>query len=193
MTITSPLRTLAATLLALFAFATLPAAAQDVPKEKQTALGKYLTAKEAYDTVKAERAKVLFIDVRTSAELMFVGSTDEIDAHVPFAEMTPVWDEKSARFHMGPNANFVAQIEAAAAAKGLNKSDKVVLMCRSGERSARAVNALAAAGFTNAYSQIEGFEGDMSKEGRRSVNGWKNAGLPWGYKLDKAKPVAVAR
>ena len=25
------------------------------------------------------------------------------------------------------------------------------------------------------------------KAGQRAVNGWKNAGLPWSYKLDKAK------
>jgi ParB family chromosome partitioning protein len=34
-------------------------------------------------------------------------------------------------------------------------------------------------------------KGDMAKEGpkagQRAVNGWKNAGLPWSYKLDKAK------
>lgn len=33
----------------------------------------------------------------------------------------------------------------------------------------------------------DGFEGDMSKEGRRTVNGWKNANLPWGYSLDQAR------
>lgn len=29
----------------------------------------------------------------------------------------------------------------------------------------------------------------MSADGRRNVNGWKNAGLPWTYKMDKAKVV----
>ncbi|MBK7659957.1 MAG: hypothetical protein IPJ28_12760 [Betaproteobacteria bacterium] len=29
--------------------------------------------------------------------------------------------------------------------------------------------------------------GDMSKAGRREVNGWKNADLPWSYKLTKEK------
>jgi hypothetical protein len=27
----------------------------------------------------------------------------------------------------------------------------------------------------------------MNKDGRRSVDGWKNAGLPWIYKLDREK------
>jgi hypothetical protein len=42
-------------------------------------------------------------------------------------------------------------------------------------------------GFTKVYSVIDGFEGDMSPEGRRDASGWRKAGLPRGYKLDKAK------
>ena len=48
-------------------------------------------------------------------------------------------------------------------------------------------NRLAEDGFTQVWSVVDGFEGDMSKDGRRSVNGWKNAGLPWSYKLEKAR------
>lgn len=169
-----------------------PALCQEIPKSKQTALGKYIDARQTFDLVNKDRSKVLFVDVRTSAELMFVGMTQEVDAHVPFTEMLPEWDAKAERYRMAPNASFVQQIEAQLAKKGLTKTDAVVLMCRSGERSARAVNALAAAGFTNAYSQIEGFEGDLSKDGQRTINGWKNAGLPWDYKLDKAKLAASA-
>lgn len=167
-----------------------PALCQEIPKSKQTALGKYIDARQTFDLVNKDRSKVLFVDVRTSAELMFVGMTQEMDAHVPFMEMLPEWDAKAERYRMAPNASFVQQIEAQLAKKGLTKTDTVVLMCRSGERSARAVNALAAAGFTNAFSLIEGFEGDLSKDGQRTINGWKNAGLPWDYKLDKAKLAA---
>ena len=64
-------------------------------------------------------------------------------------------------------------------------------MCRSGDRSAAAANQLAEAGFTAVYSVVDGFEGDVAKDGPtaglRTVNGWKNKGLPWGYKLEKAK------
>ena len=74
--------------------------------------------------------------------------------------------------------------------KNLNKNDRVILVCRSGERSARAADVLAKAGFTQVYNVVEGFEGDYGKTGRRDVNGWKNAGLPWTYKLDKAKIAA---
>lgn len=165
------------------------AMALEVPKEKQTTLGKYLSAKEAHDLVTVERDKVLFVDVRTAAELMFVGMTNDIDAHVPFVDLPnpPVWDEKNGRFQLVPNPSFVSEVDALLTRKGLGKADRIIVMCRSGDRTVKAVNALAAAGYTNAWSVYEGFEGDLSPDGRRTVNGWKNAGLPWTYKLDKAK------
>ena len=77
------------------------------------------------------------------------------------------------------------------AAKGLSKNDTVILMCRSGDRSSKATNLLAELGYTKVYTVIDGFEGDVAKDGpqagQRVVNGWKNAGLPWTYKLDKDK------
>ena len=74
------------------------------------------------------------------------------------------------------------------AEKGLGKGDVVILICRSGDRSSRAINQqLADSGYTQVYSVVDGFEGDLSKDGRRSVNGWKNAGLPWAYRMDRSK------
>jgi rhodanese-related sulfurtransferase len=63
-------------------------------------------------------------------------------------------------------------------------------MCRSGGRSAAAVNLLAENGFTNAYTVCDGFEGDMLEKedsynnGKRVLNGWKNSGAPWTYDVD---------
>jgi hypothetical protein len=41
------------------------------------------------------------------------------------------------------------------------------------------------------YPVIDGFEGDPEAEGpmkgQRRVDGWRNAGLPWTTKLDRAK------
>ena len=65
-----------------------------------------------------------------------------------------------------------------------------MIMCRSGARSAVSVNKLAKAGFKNVYNITDGFEGDKLKvpgsynNGKRLVNGWKNSGAPWTYKLD---------
>ncbi len=171
------------------------AAADEVPKEKQTKLGLYLTPAKALEVVKTERAKTLFVDVRTRGEVQFVGMTQEVDGHVPFVEMNEFgeWDEANTRYKFDPNPVFSQSVEVLLKAKGLTKADRVIVMCRSGDRSARAVNLLADAGFTNVWNQVEGFEGDLSKEGQRSVNGWKNAGLPWSYKLDKTKVALPAK
>jgi hypothetical protein len=45
----------------------------NLPKAKQTALGLYVTAKEAYENWQAEPDKVKVIDVRTPEEFLFVG------------------------------------------------------------------------------------------------------------------------
>jgi rhodanese-related sulfurtransferase len=179
-------------LLSLFV-ATAAIAETIIPEQKRTVLAKYVSAKEAHDVVTARGGKVLFLDVRTLPELMFVGSTGEIDKQVPFVDFAhpAAWDDKNNRPQLVPNPSFVKDAEAALAAKGLDKTAEVLVMCRSGDRSARAVNALAGAGFTNVWSVYDGFEGDASSEGRRTVNGWKNANLPWSYKLDKAKITAA--
>lgn len=176
--------------LGLSAFA---AAAYDVPASKKTKLGLYMTVAEATAALKAERAKVLFIDVRGRAEVQFVGYTEEVDGVVPLVDMSQFgeWDDKAARFKLDANPVFSQTVEKMLAKRGLTKADKVIVMCRSGDRSAKAADALADAGFTQVYNQIEGFEGDLSAEGRRSVNGWKNANQPWTYKLSKAKVLPV--
>ena len=161
-----------------------------VPTVKQTKLGLYMTPKEAATLMASEGAKTLFVDVRTRSELQFVGWTSMIDANVPFVEVTEFWDwdEKNKRFKLDANPTFSQGIEAQLSRKGLKKGDRIILMCRSGDRSARAVNALVEAGYTNVWNQIEGFEGDAAKDtGQRTINGWKLAGLPWNYNLDKAK------
>jgi rhodanese-related sulfurtransferase len=75
--------------------------------------------------------------------------------------------------------------------KDLGPDSPIVLICRSGDRSAAAANLLAEAGFKKVYSVVDGYEGDVATEGpkagQRVVNGWKNAGLPWSYKLERAK------
>lgn len=90
---------------------------------------------------------------------------------------------------MEVNGDFAHQVGQRLAQKGLSKHDPVILLCRSGDRSARAADLLADLGYTRVYSLTEGFEGDQDATGRRSVNGWKNAGMPWSYRLDPAKVI----
>jgi len=150
-----------------------------------------MTPQQAEEYVQANPEKSLFVDIRSPEELMFLGSPDSIDAHVPyeFVDITQ-WNEMKSEYMMAVNKNFVADIGARVASKGLGKDDVIILMCRSGNRSAKAVNLLADAGYTRVYNLAEGYEGDKAKEGpdkgKRTVNGWKNAGLPWTYHLDKS-------
>ncbi len=165
-----------------------------LPEVKRSKLALYLTPQQAYDMVQQEGKKVLFLDIRTRAEAMYVGMTPLADALTPYVEHQEVmsdWDDKRSMYLLEPNPDFTKEVARRLADKGLSKQDKVILICRSGDRSAKAADILQLQGFTQVYSVAEGFEGDMGKEGtsagRRLVNGWKNTNLPWGYKLDKAK------
>ena len=174
---------------------TLPLAAQagdwsNLNKKKQTKLGLYMTAEEAYKHTMDNMDKTLFVDIRTPSELNYLGTVSVIDAHVPLVFMdTTAWNDKKHRYKRANNPNFVSEIDAALKKKGLGKDDTVILMCRSGSRSAKGANMLAEAGYTKVYNLVDGYEGDKAKEGpnkgQRTVNGWKNAGLPWTYSLDK--------
>jgi len=162
-------------------------------KKKQTQLGLYLDAPEAYKKVTDDSKKVLFVDVRTRAEINFLGMPQSVDANIPYMTLNEwyTWNEKKKNFKLEVNSQFVDALNSRLAAKGLTKDDTVILLCRSGSRSAKAADLLAKNGFKKVYSIVDGYEGDKSKtaenKGQRVVNGWKNAGLPWSYKLDKNK------
>lgn len=167
--------------------------AASVPAPKRTKLGQYLSSQEAAKFMDQNGSKALFLDVRTTAEVTFVGMPVQADANVPYMKEPefPVWDGVKGTFKLEPNPDFIPEVRRRLAAKGLGPNDAVVLICRSGDRSASAANLLTEAGFKNVYSVVDGFEGDLAtggpKAGQRVVNGWKNAGLPWSYKLDKTK------
>ena len=167
--------------------------AASVPQPKRTKLGQYLSSQEAAKFMTQNASKALFLDVRTPSEVNFLGMPTQADANVPYMREPdfPTWDSVKATFKLEPNPDFIAEVRRRLAAKHLAPTDAVVLICRSGDRSAAAANILAEAGFKNVYSVVDGYEGDLAadgpKAGQRAVNGWKNAGLPWSYNLDKAK------
>ena len=163
-----------------------------VPAAKQTLSKKYLTAKEAAALKQSQGGKALLIDVRTAAEVEYVGTADMVDANISYMiDDYSTWDDKKSRFMMSPNSGFLTKISDVLAKAGLDKTSNVIVMCRSGDRSARAADLLSNAGYTNVYSVVDGFEGDLAKDGdnkgKRMVNGWKNAGLPWSYNMNKNK------
>ena len=108
--------------------------------------------------------------------------------NIPLLFVTRQWDEEKDWVALKPNREFVAQVKNLAKPK-----DTLLVMCRSGDRSAKAADSLAKAGFTNVYSIIDGMEGDTVKDpeslyyGKRMKNGWKNSGLPWTYKMNRER------
>ena len=162
-------------------------AESELPKAKQTSLSLYLTAKEAYDKWQADPENITVLDVRTTEEYLFIGHAP-MAWNVPLMSQTYEWNADKQRFKMQPNTDFVTQVTEFA-----KPADTILVMCRSGGRSAMAVNQLAAAGFTNVYNITDGMEGDEVKDpnsvfqGQRLVNGWKNSGVPWTYEIDHEK------
>ena len=154
-----------------------------IPQAKQTILGLYVTAKEAYDMWRVAPDKVMILDVRTPEEYLFVGHPT-MAFRIPVAEQAYEWDAGKAQFPMKLLPDFVARAQTVA-----RPDDTILVMCRSGGRSAIAVNLLAKAGYKHVYQIIDGMEGDAVKDpdsvflGQRLRNGWKNSGCPWTYKL----------
>jgi rhodanese-related sulfurtransferase len=169
-----------------------PAAEPPSDPARQTSWGLYLDAREAAAMKQEMGDAVLFVDVRDPVEAMFTGFATMVDVNVPLllADRTE-WHPEKPVFAMKPNPGFAAGIEAALAARGLDKSAPVILMCRSGgERGAPSAKALEGLGFEKVYVVVDGFEGSTAKDPEapwRNVDGWKNSGLPWSYKLDKSK------
>ena len=149
-----------------------------------------MTAEQAYKHVDANMDKTLFVDIRTPSELNYLGATTLMDTHVPAVFMdSSGWNDKKHRYNRAKNKTFVADMGKALHKKGLSKNDTVILICRSGKRSASAANILADNGYTKVHTVVDGYEGDKLKKGpnkgKRMKNGWKNSGLPWTYSLDK--------
>lgn len=121
-----------------------------------------VTPQQAWALFSAGDAQL--VDVRTLEERKFVGYVPET-LHVPWATGTS----------LTRNPRFVRELEAKT-----GKDAVVLLLCRSGNRSAQAAEAAAKAGFANVFNVQEGFEGDLDAQQRRGASGgWRFHGLPW--------------
>lgn len=104
------------------------------------------------------------VDVRAAEERKFVG-------HVPNT-FHVAWQTGPALIK---NPRFLRELE-----NKLSKDAVILLLCRSGKRSAAAAEAATAAGFKNVFNVAEGFEGDLDQNQQRGANGgWRQRGLPW--------------
>ena len=98
----------------------------DVPQPKQTSLGLYVTAAEAYAMWQADPERVKMLDVRTVEEYVFIG-------HAPMAHNIPLlfpkylWDAGKAKYAVTPNPDFVDHVKAL-----FSPDDTILVTCRSG-------------------------------------------------------------
>lgn len=111
------------------------------------------------------------IDVRTEAEWRYVGVPDlaSIGKRTELISWQIFPDNRL-------NGSFVDDVSA----QGIQPTQTVLLLCRSGQRSRAAAIALTAAGYLRCFNVAEGFEGDKNAAGHRgTVGGWKIGELPW--------------
>ena len=121
-----------------------------------------LSPRDAWALFSAGRA--VLVDVRTNEERKFVGHVPD-SLHVAWATGTG----------MTRNPRFVKELEAK-----VGKQAVILLLCRSGKRSAAAAEAAARAGFSSVFNVLEGFEGELDADTRRGgLGGWRFHGLPW--------------
>jgi rhodanese-related sulfurtransferase len=117
---------------------------------------------EAWALVQSGTA--VLVDVRTAEERKFVGHVAG-SLHVPWATGTS----------MTRNPRFVRELEAK-----VGKDRVVLLLCRSGKRSALAAEAATKGGFGRVFNVLEGFEGEINEAQQRgTADGWRFRGLPW--------------
>jgi rhodanese-related sulfurtransferase len=156
----------------------------ELPEMKQTSLGLYVTAKEAYEKWQADPEKVKILDVRTPEEYIYVGHA-EMAWNIPLAFQSYQWDAAKGYFEFRPSPDFMALIK-----EQFTPEDTLLVTCRSGGRSAMAVNGLAKMGYTDVFNITDGMEGDSVNEpgspehGKRTLDGWKNSGAPWTYDVN---------
>jgi rhodanese-related sulfurtransferase len=106
----------------------------------------------------------VLVDVRSAEERKFVGQVPQGE-HVVWAIGTS----------LTRNPRFVRELEAR-----VKKDDVVLLLCRSGKRSALAAEAATKAGFKHVFNVREGFEGELdARQQRGKADGWRFHGLPW--------------
>ncbi|MGE5095145.1 MAG: rhodanese-like domain-containing protein [Betaproteobacteria bacterium] len=121
-----------------------------------------VTPQEAWALKQAGAAEI--VDVRTQPEYEYVG-------RVPDTVLVE-WRKHGERT---PSPTFIEELAAR-----FPPERALLFLCRSAVRSHHAARLATERGFARAYNVLEGFEGDLDKEGHRgTLGGWRQAGLPW--------------
>ncbi len=136
--------------------------------------------KNAFIQLRDDKKSIL-IDVRTDAELTFVGQVDVNAINCNFAAVA--WKSFPA---MNLNPRFSLNLEKILQEKfgpDLNHAKEevqLIFMCRSGARSSEAAMHMANLGYKHCFNMIGGFEGNSDDAGHRgNIDGWKANNLPW--------------
>lgn len=132
----------------------------------------HISAKEAWELLEKE-PNAAFIDVRSDMEFLFIGH--------PKGAVNIPWIEEP-DFNINPN--FEREVRKLILGGVIESSEHngvpVVLICRSGNRSAEAGNLLLEHGFKHVYNIEQGFEGELDDDHHRStLGGWRFDKLPW--------------
>jgi rhodanese-related sulfurtransferase len=121
---------------------------------------KRVSPEEARDLM--EKEGYVYLDVRSVPE--FAAGHPTGAYNVPILDMGPAG--------MTPNPDFVSVVE-----RAFPRDAHLVVGCKAGGRSARAVTVLEQAGFTNLADQRCGFDGAPLPTGGMEP-GWRPKGLP---------------
>lgn len=131
-----------------------------------------ISPKQAWEMIQRE-SNVVFVDVRSEMEFLFIGHPVGA-VNIPWIE-EPDWEI---------NPHFVRDIRKLILGGVICNDDSqcapIVLICRSGKRSAEAGHLLIEQNFNRVYNIDTGFEGELDDTHHRSsLEGWRFDGLPW--------------
>ena len=132
----------------------------------------HISAKAAYSLLEKEPSAA-FIDVRSDMEYLFIGH--------PIGAVNIPWIEEP-DFIINPDFEREVRklILGGIIETSSHDSVPIVLICRSGNRSAEAGKLLVDLGFKRVYNIHQGFEGELDDNHHRStLGGWRFEGLPW--------------
>jgi rhodanese-related sulfurtransferase len=133
-----------------------------------------VSVRDTWERLAKDKAAVL-VDVRTRAEWTYVGLPD-----LSSLGKQPVLMEWQSFPDNRVDPRFAERLAELLKSAGAGPDTELFFICRSGQRSRMAAEAMAAAGFKACRNVAGGFEGPLDASRHRGqVAGWKAAGLPW--------------
>lgn len=130
-----------------------------------------ITPQQAWDMMEKDPA-VLLVDVRSDMEYLMIGHPKG-SVHIAWID-EPDWTV---------NPDFVPEVRKLLLGRVSGEARghvPVILICRSGNRSDDAAEALVKDGLEDIFVVEGGFEGPLDEHHHRNtLAGWRFAGLPW--------------